>query len=1037
MGSTHSSCAQGATRCCRRTATSARSLLAAASGLRGLSEVRRSLDEEADGVFAPRASKDRRFYQALERFNAARAAIREKELRSDSWIKLNNDIEELTRELERFRAERRAGEIEQARLRRLKRIAPLLNPIRETEEALASFSDMPVFAPGMMQDFQAALDNLRVAGDAAERARIEEERLTRDLANIEVDEAVLSDGAAIEDLIQRSGGYKDAKRDLPAVQREADGFLAGLAHHVRSLGLPDIGSLDTARPTEARKSEARKLIKEGRDAEASANAAAAQLSQAQKAQDEARLAREAQGGELDPTPLREKYAALGKIAELARRVADNRIALTKDMAELADAAARLDPPVVDLEALARLPMPRPEDLARFADAFEAASSAVRDTARAREAVEKEIDETTGRLAQLAAGRPLATADRIAETRARRETAWGPLRAAIFGAPEAPVQASLATHVAEFERLKGEADRLADEAIEDAARLAGHRLETQRLDEQTRRYGLAQAAEARAAATFADTEQSWRELWKRVSIRPRSPARMQEWSGRIEQVMKTRDKLAARRTELEAREAELARLEPGLRALSLEAGLSQIEGLDCIRTAERFERRLEEIARVWARSRDVETRFAESRRRLAEAKAESGDAGAVLEDWRRRWLVAVAALGLEADASIEGAETALEVWDKASNDSENHRNRMRRVAGIQRNMNDFETEAHALIQRCTPSSADLPAEAAARLLNERLVAARRAQTKRHAAAELSETARRGCDEARARLAKAKETMTTHAARLPSGSDVVALLAREEERSRIAEALGRQRLRLADLADGVDEARLLEEMNAFDPDAATATLKELERRDEDLGQQEKERYAERDRLQRKREEFESGIGAEAAVQQRRNAEAELVDAARRWAVLKAASVLLGGALEHHRAARRDPLMTRAGEVFATLTGGAFARLDQSFSDDDEAKLEACRANGETAPIAHLSEGARDQLYLALRLAYIEDYAARAEAPPFIGDDIFASFDEPRTGAGLEALAALSDRIQPIVFTHHLHVIEEARARLGGAVDIVRIN
>ena len=235
------------------------------------------------------------------------------------------------------------------------------------------------------------------------------------------------------------------------------------------------------------------------------------------------------------------------------------------------------------------------------------------------------------------------------------------------------------------------------------------------------------------------------------------------------------------------------------------------------------------------------------------------------------------------------------------------------------------------------------------------------------------------------------MATRAAHLPPGSDAVALLAREAERSHLAEALRQQRLRLADLADGVDEARLVEEMNAFDPDAAAASLTELERRDEDLGQQEKDRYAERDRLQRKRGEFESGIGAEAALQQRRNAEAELVEAARRWAVLKAASALLGGALEHHRAARRDPLMTRAGEAFATLTGGAFAGLDQSFYDDDEAKLEACRANGERAPVAHLSEGARDQLYLALRLAYIEDYAARAEAPPFIGDDIFASFDE----------------------------------------------
>ena len=45
--------------------------------------------------FRAARGKDRRFYQALERFNAARAAIREKELRSDAWLKLNKDIEEL------------------------------------------------------------------------------------------------------------------------------------------------------------------------------------------------------------------------------------------------------------------------------------------------------------------------------------------------------------------------------------------------------------------------------------------------------------------------------------------------------------------------------------------------------------------------------------------------------------------------------------------------------------------------------------------------------------------------------------------------------------------------------------------------------------------------------------------------------------------------------------------------------------------------------------------------------------------------------
>ena len=320
---------------------------------------------------------------------------------------------------------------------------------------------------------------------------------------------------------------------------------------------------------------------------------------------------------------------------------------------------------------------------------------------------------------------------------------------------------------------------------------------------------------------------------------------------------------------------------------------------------------------------------------------------------------------------------------------------------------------------------MPAEAAARLLNERLVEARAAETKRRAAAERRETAQRAHDDARARRGRAEKALAGRAASLPPGAEPVALLAREGERARVEDALRQHRVRLADLADGVDEARLVEEMNAFDPDGAAARLTELEHRDEELGLEEKERYAERDRLQRKCEEFESSIGAEAALQQRRNAEAELIDAARRWAVLKAASALIGGALDDHRAMRRDPLMTRAEEAFATLTGGAFSGLDQSFYDDDEAKLKACRPNGERASVAHLSEGARDQLYLALRLAYTQDYAARAEVPPFIGDDIFASFDDVRTGNGLEALAAMGDLIQPILFTHHLHVIEWAAA------------
>ena len=69
-------------------------------------------------------------------------------------------------------------------------------------------------------------------------------------------------------------------------------------------------------------------------------------------------------------------------------------------------------------------------------------------------------------------------------------------------------------------------------------------------------------------------------------------------------------------------------------------------------------------------------------------------------------------------------------------------------------------------------------------------------------------------------------------------------------------------------------------------------------------------------------------------------------------------------------------------------------------------------------------------------IESYATRSETPPFVGDDLFESFDDARTAAGIEALAAVGDRVQTILFTHHRHVADAAKRRLGYAADIVEI-
>ncbi len=82
-------------------------------------------------------------------------------------------------------------------------------------------------------------------------------------------------------------------------------------------------------------------------------------------------------------------------------------------------------------------------------------------------------------------------------------------------------------------------------------------------------------------------------------------------------------------------------------------------------------------------------------------------------------------------------------------------------------------------------------------------------------------------------------------------------------------------------------------------------------------------------------------------------------------------------------------------------------------------ALRPDGTACPAERLSEGARDQLYLALRLAAIGGHAAQTEPLPFIADDLLASFDDRRARASLRVLADFGAVTQTILFTHHDHI------------------
>ncbi len=108
-----------------------------------------------------------------------------------------------------------------------------------------------------------------------------------------------------------------------------------------------------------------------------------------------------------------------------------------------------------------------------------------------------------------------------------------------------------------------------------------------------------------------------------------------------------------------------------------------------------------------------------------------------------------------------------------------------------------------------------------------------------------------------------------------------------------------------------------------------------------------------------------------------------------------------------------------MFAELTDGRYERLEQDEGEKGEPVIVAVRPDGSTCPAEHLSDGTRDQLFLALRLASIRLDAAVGEPLPFIADDLLVNFDDNRAAAALQLLARFGLETQVILFTHHDHV------------------
>jgi uncharacterized protein YhaN len=460
---------------------------------------------------------------------------------------------------------------------------------------------------------------------------------------------------------------------------------------------------------------------------------------------------------------------------------------------------------------------------------------------------------------------------------------------------------------------------------------------------------------------------------------------------------------------------LALGEPAAGDASLAALLERGEAT--ARAVEDAARRRRELART----RDA------AGREHARAAADRAELESVRAAWRVEWSKAVLPLGLGPEPSTEEVDAVLGALEKLFQKVDEAERARRRAAAMEADAERFRAEVLALAREHAPDLASADVERAAGELVRRSQQARTDLATRSALdRELAEKrAEQGAQAARGALARARLDELCAAA---GAADVAALELAERRSAEALEleaALRHAEDKILDAGgDGATVKALVAETRDVDADALAAELEDVEARAEQSARR-------RDELHRRLGEQELGLrnlesrspaaDSAAEVQERLS---RVRTEAERWIRVRLAAAVLAREIERYREANQGPILRRASELYRRLTLGGFSGLRTGWGANDQAVLRCVREGGEEVDVTGLSDGARDQLYLALRLATLERQAQAADPLPLVLDDVLVQFDDDRARAALAVLGEIAALTQILFFTHHARLLDLAR-------------
>ena len=1004
-------------------------LFQSAAGIVSLGKTRDDLTAEADKLWAPKKSATRAYYIANEQLDQANKALKDATVRTKSWVEISTKVENLTTALNNESTRYQQLQSQQTRLERIRRLAGFLIEYRELNNRLTELGEVIELPIEAANRLSIAEKELAVAQHLIDSHNQEISKIQEEIEKIQLDNAVLAIGDEITKLDNLRLQYQAYERDIGHRQAEKDTLWQQVISLASQLVWPSESEQLIAQriPNRLLQRELRQLIVNASGINQTLRAA--EQAEANKNNEIVLLTEQ-----LQHLPMTEINPTLRVALNQAKQLIDSENNLSKQQnqlnnlqLELEALSARMGQWLCSLPELAAMPIPDQEKISRLLQERQNLLAEQKSSYLQLQNQNVELGRINLQISQFKALHHLTTYSEVLETRQARDNLWQMIKTSAEYISE---------HEQGFTSAISQADTLADQRAEDSGAAA----ELESLQHLLQREQLNLATISQRCTQLENDlqrfDQAWIDLTSKLNLKDLPLEEFSTWLIKREKLLDTAKIHQSLSQEISGSTQAIASaklaLVNALQSMQLTVDDQDNLAILCLQADTLIQKTDDNNVRRETLSEQLQA----AKQQAASLQLTREQAKTEQTTWQTAWLASLTKAGLAIDSSPSTVETTLEIIGEiAEKLTKMQQIQIERIDTMNADLAAFTLAAEKLAATIDPALINAPAKQIVLALNNRLTLA-------HKINEEREHLLRNQLNANINIQLSEKTIQTTIASLKPLMEKASVdhyqqlaepISRSDQQRCIVIDLEKKKSQLLAGGDGLNQSQIEAEIDAADILTLPATLAENHQQITESVAKQNELSADLAQATKLLADMGGADKAAQAEAQRQEALAKMSDVAERYIKVLTASNLLRWSIDRYRQEKQGPLLERASSIFATLTSGSFRRLVVDF-EQEPMVLAGLRPDGKQVNIPGLSDGTRDQLYLALRLAALEMHLAQTQALPFIADDLFINYDDGRSKAGFSALKALSKQTQVIFLSHHEHLLTLVQDVFGQQVNVV---